>query len=199
MNSQLLYFNIHLLSHYDCKYCSTIPKSNRTSLVHPKAFIARHFWNYCTHSAGNRLGHPLPAFSFFCCSSFRNPTISFWKRNNLQHFQQALHIEKHLDGRNRLVPAGSFLPHVARGSSRGEEFDSWIAHHLGWGSFHDLVLYFFSAKRVLRIKISYLLNIGQSPHIPCRWAYFPPGRSLWQQSPSHLSILMTAITLIDTL
>ena len=61
------------------------------------------------------------------------------KRNNLQHFQQALHIEKHLDGRNRLVPAGSFLPHVARGSSRGEEFDSWIAHNLSWESFYNLI------------------------------------------------------------
>ena len=49
------------------------------------------------------------------------------------------YFEKHLNGGNRLVPAGSFLPHVARGSSRGEEFDSWIAHHLSLKSFHNLI------------------------------------------------------------
>ena len=83
----------------------------------------------------------------------------------------------HLNGRNWLVPTGPLLPHVPFWGSRWEELDARVPHHLKWEDFQSL----FS---------DYDPRVCWSPHTLCTLACSPPGHSLLQLSPSHLSILM---------
>ena len=88
---------------------------------------------WSTHSAGKRLGHPRPAFSFFTCSSFRKATMSFWGNHiwiSLHHHIVHPISSNHLNSRNWLVPASPLFPHVPCRGSRWEELDARVPHHL---------------------------------------------------------------------